>query len=1506
MGNTATKFRKALVSGDEALAWQLYEGNSQFREGLDPNASYGETYQHNTPLHYTCRHAMTRLLRSFLFSKEGNPNKRNVQNETCLHALCQGAHILLLPEGALSPRLARPQRDEQRRADCPMILSWTGARLDRGQYERVNINATDNRNSTCLHYAAAAGMKSCVELLVQAGSDLFVEDEEKLTPCDHAERQQHTHLALRLEAMMVFSQHTHTETQTPSSTLRHKEPYEGLKLQDLRRLKDMLIVETADMLQAPLFTAEALLRAHDWDREKLLEAWMSDSEECCQRSGVLMPTPPPSGCNAWDTLPSPRTPRSPLTLTLTSLTDSCLTPGEEGGTTCGICLCSISVFEDPIDMSCGHEFCRACWEGFLNVKIQEGEAHNIFCPACDCYQLVPVQVIESVVSREMDKRYLQFDIKAFVENNPSIRWCPAVRCERAVRLTRPGPGVNHLGFPLLPSPAVDCGKGHLFCWECLGEAHEPCDCQTWRMWLQKVSEMKPEELAGVSESYEDAANCLWLLTNSKPCANCKSPIQKNEGCNHMQCAKCKYDFCWICLEEWKKHSSSTGGYYRCTRYEVITQLEEQSKEMTGEAEKKHKSFQELDRFMHYYSRYKNHEHSYKLEQRLLKTAKEKMEQLSRAFIGCEGSPPDTRFIEDGVCELLKTRRVLKCSYPYGFFLQPHSTQKEIFELMQTDLEMAVEDLAQKVNRPYLRTPCHKIVSAACLVQQKREEFLASVARGVAPNDSPEVPRRSFPAGSWDWEYLGFTSPEEYADFQYRRRHRPRRRGDMPSLHSLRSNSSTPEPNQNPENTEVLQERVEGRRQPLRSLDEDDPNILLAIQLSLQDSRRERGMGGGLERGSGVIEGPGLGSGQGLDIGPVMGPGVGGLSETQDPSRVGGSLGASGSSNLPRPDPNQSLNAELLELGESLMRLGQITTPYTLDNTNIPTPYSLDHTYDHYNPSSRYSQSQDLSYTSYTTDHNYAVLEPDHSTPYTHGYGHTCDHNQDHTTINIPFTPEHDHNCGQNQNRGHPTINAFYSSVHCQPSLYTKTSPPHTDLTASYSPKHTSLYPSDPEPYAMFSLPHNPEPVQTISCTQDTHPDQNHHHCCHSSHYTPNPDHFTPNPDPYTPNPDHYTPNPEPYTPNPDPYTPNPDPYTPNPDHYTPNPDPYTPNPDHYTPNPDPYKPNPEPYTPNPDPYTPNPDHYTPNPDPYTPNPDPYTPNPDPYKPNPDHYNPNPDPYAPNLDPYTPNPDPYTPNPDHYTPNLDPYTPNPDYTSNPDPYRTSSDPHGLDPNHPTSDPHGLLLPSPDPELLLSPVVPPGGPFTPSDPGCLERLDPSAEALLLDNIMAWIQHTHPQDSPQNIDLIPSASSETGSPPEKYSPPDTETDSPTVSPQDGGDPKSDSPPDAQASFSGEALAELRQAQEGEAGRGQAGSPGPVDSLEVKRPSTLDLEFCEGEECVECVVTGFVSDLSQDAMDTHIHSHTHCGDNNLTPTKTDSSPTPWVVEDQSHAEWEEQVHLV
>jgi len=71
----------------------------------------------------------------------------------------------------------------------------------------------------------------------------------------------------------------------------------------------------------------------------------------------------------------------------------------------------------------------------------------------------------------------------------------------------------------------------------MGDAHTPCSCQQWAQWMTKISEVKPDKIRETTAEYEEAANSLWLVTNSKPCPNCNSPIQKNEGCNHMKCSK---------------------------------------------------------------------------------------------------------------------------------------------------------------------------------------------------------------------------------------------------------------------------------------------------------------------------------------------------------------------------------------------------------------------------------------------------------------------------------------------------------------------------------------------------------------------------------------------------------------------------------------------------------------------------------------------------------------------------------------------------------------------------------------------------------------------------------------------------------------------------------------------------------------------------------------------------------------------------------------------------------
>lgn len=62
MGSSSSKFRKHLQAGDEVQALELYRSNSELRKVLDPNCSYGDSHQHETPLHLAAKHGMQTLL----------------------------------------------------------------------------------------------------------------------------------------------------------------------------------------------------------------------------------------------------------------------------------------------------------------------------------------------------------------------------------------------------------------------------------------------------------------------------------------------------------------------------------------------------------------------------------------------------------------------------------------------------------------------------------------------------------------------------------------------------------------------------------------------------------------------------------------------------------------------------------------------------------------------------------------------------------------------------------------------------------------------------------------------------------------------------------------------------------------------------------------------------------------------------------------------------------------------------------------------------------------------------------------------------------------------------------------------------------------------------------------------------------------------------------------------------------------------------------------------------
>ena len=67
----------------------------------------------------------------------------------------------------------------------------------------------------------------------------------------------------------------------------------------------------------------------------------------------------------------------------------------------------------------------------------------------------------------------------------------------------------------------------------------PLACAAAERWEQLTEKQRGGE--GVTSNPQ---NIGWIMDNTKPCPNCKAPIEKNGGCNHMHCTTCSHDFDW--------------------------------------------------------------------------------------------------------------------------------------------------------------------------------------------------------------------------------------------------------------------------------------------------------------------------------------------------------------------------------------------------------------------------------------------------------------------------------------------------------------------------------------------------------------------------------------------------------------------------------------------------------------------------------------------------------------------------------------------------------------------------------------------------------------------------------------------------------------------------------------------------------------------------------------------------------------------------------------------------
>lgn len=218
--------------------------------------------------------------------------------------------------------------------------------------------------------------------------------------------------------------------------------------------------------------------------------------------------------------------------------------------------------------------------------------------------------------------------------------------------------------------------------------------------------------------------CNYIHANTKDCPKCHIYIEKNGGCNHMQCTSCKFDFCWMCLGDWKAHGSE---YYECSRYKENPNIANDS------ATQVHlivffslgfscvqgwshiwphiliflwhflyfclpKAREALKKYLHYYERWENHSKSLQLEQQTLERLKARINDKVMKGMG-SSTWIDYQFFFTSASMLAKCRYTLQYTYPFAYYMEP-GPRKDLFEYQQVRIFFSFPQIYDFINWIY--------------------------------------------------------------------------------------------------------------------------------------------------------------------------------------------------------------------------------------------------------------------------------------------------------------------------------------------------------------------------------------------------------------------------------------------------------------------------------------------------------------------------------------------------------------------------------------------------------------------------------------------------------------------------------------------------------------------------------------------------------------------------------------------------------------------------------------
>ncbi|KZT68889.1 hypothetical protein DAEQUDRAFT_305132 [Daedalea quercina L-15889] len=172
----------------------------------------------------------------------------------------------------------------------------------------------------------------------------------------------------------------------------------------------------------------------------------------------------------------------------------------------------------PIKLECGHTWCKSCLQRYLRASV-ENKSFPLTCLGDEarCSHRIPISVAQDVLSTKDFEDVVHASFRAYVHSRPlEYHYCPTPDCEQVYRVASEDSVLQ------CPSCLVR------ICPKCHSEYHEGNACR----YSETVSQMLFEEWKGSHDV--------------KDCPNCKMTIEREAGCNHMQCTRCQTHICWNC------------------------------------------------------------------------------------------------------------------------------------------------------------------------------------------------------------------------------------------------------------------------------------------------------------------------------------------------------------------------------------------------------------------------------------------------------------------------------------------------------------------------------------------------------------------------------------------------------------------------------------------------------------------------------------------------------------------------------------------------------------------------------------------------------------------------------------------------------------------------------------------------------------------------------------------------------------------------------------------------